>query len=54
MSKPGHLQSNFDRNLEKLLCEASTWKKLISVGINVSNFADEFTSLHKENLRVMK
>lgn len=53
-SKEGNLESNFDRQLEKLMHEVVAWKKLINFGIVVPSYADEFTTLHRENLRILK
>lgn len=34
--------------------EVVAWKKLINFGIVVPSYADEFTTLHRENLRILK
>lgn len=50
------LECKFDRSLEKLLIEVGGWKKLLpsGFGVVVPNYADEFYTLYKENLRVLK
>jgi dynein heavy chain len=53
-SKIGYIECNFDRHLEKLMHETAAWKKLASFGAVVPNYADEFTTVHRENLRVLK
>lgn len=34
--------------------EAVAWKKLATIGAVVPNYADEFVTTHKENLRLLK
>jgi len=34
--------------------EVVAWKKLIPFGIVVPNYADDFTTVNRENLRVLK
>jgi hypothetical protein len=41
-SKYGHIESNFDKYLEKLIFESLAWKKLVPFGVIVPNWADEF------------
>lgn len=53
-AKAGHIESNFDRPLERLMHEVVAWKKLIPFGIVVPNYADDFTTVNRENLRVLK
>ena len=53
-SKPGHLESNFDRQLFNLMKEVTTWKKLSNFGAVVPTYADDITTIHKEPLRVLR
>jgi Dynein heavy chain, N-terminal region 1 len=53
-SKPGHLESNFDRQLFNLMKEVSTWKKLANFGAVVPSYSDDVTVVHKEPLRVLR
>ena len=53
-SKPGHLESNFDRQLFNLMKEVTTWKKLSNFGAIVPAYADDITTIHKEPLRVLR
>ena len=52
-SVKGYLESNFDNQLWKLMKEVSGWKKLVPFGIFIPNYADDFSLMHKENLRVL-
>ena len=36
------------------MIECGAWKKLFHIGVVVPNAFDEFTTNHKENLRVLK
>lgn len=53
-SKQGHLESNFDKGILKLIRETVIWKKLSSEGAGPPIYADELVSSHKENLRVLR
>ena len=53
-SKLNYLESNFDRNIFKLIHEVVAWKKLSSFGVVIPGYADDFTTLHRENLRVLR
>jgi dynein heavy chain len=52
--KIGHLASNFDRGLYKLIIEVQAWKKLIPFGVTILNTFDDFVTNNKENLRVLR
>lgn len=56
MLKPkiGYLESNFDRQLLRLIKECVSWKKLANLGVVIPNYADDLVSVHKENLRVLR
>lgn len=53
-SKVGHLESNFDRQILRLINETTAWKKLLTIGVVIPNYADDFTLVHRENLRVLR
>lgn len=50
----GHLESNFDKGVYKLIKETVQWKKLSSEGAGPPIYADELVTTHKENLRVLR
>ena len=54
VSKSGHLESNFDKGIYKLIKETIIWKKLSSDGAGPPIYADELVTAHKENLRVLR
>lgn len=43
-----YLTSNFDKNLDKLICEVVAWKKLTHMGVVIPNVYDEFITNHRE------
>ena len=53
-SKVGHLESNFDKQLHKLLIEVVAWKKLAHFGIAIPQYADDFATIQRENLRILR
>jgi len=53
-SKKGHIESHFDRSLEKLMYEAVAWKKMAIFGVVIPNYIEDFTTGYRENLRVLK
>jgi dynein heavy chain len=34
--------------------EVVSWKKLLTIGVVIPNYADDFTLVHRENLRVLR
>lgn len=48
------LNSNFDKNLDKLITEVVAWKKLTHMGVVIPNVYDEFITNQRELLRVLK
>jgi dynein heavy chain len=54
VSKSGHLESNFDKGVYKLIKETVVWKKLASEGAAPPSYADELILTHKENLRILR
>ena len=34
--------------------EVVSWKKLLTIGVVILNYADDFTLVHRENLRVLR
>ena len=54
VSRQGHLESNFDKGVFKLIKETVVWKKLTSEGAAPPNYADELVTSQKENLRVLR
>lgn len=48
------MESNFDRNIFKLINEVVAWKKLSSFGVVIPSYADDFATIHRENLRVLR
>jgi len=52
--KIGYLESNFDRQLLRLIRECVAWKKLVNLGVVLPNYADDLMLVQKENLRVLR
>jgi len=48
------LESNFNKEIYKLIKETVCWKKLSSEGAAPPNYTDDLISIHKENLRVLR
>lgn len=53
-SRKDFIERNFDRHLDKLMHETMAWKMLVPFGVMIPNYADEFTTVYKENLRILK
>jgi dynein heavy chain len=53
-SKAGHLESNFDRSLLKIMKEVGAWKKLVPSGVVIMSYADDLYTNQREINRVLR